>query len=147
MEHTITVRTYYADGGGGTVVGETRTVTDTADTNNPVEGDLSQANSPSIDSSTAITDWSNTNSDKLRYRFDYTVTANGNVQQVLLGAINRNSNGATLRETRQQPTGRIDLNDDYGTGTDYKLVVLVFDGDGVVVDAWKVSDVADGNGP
>jgi len=145
-EHTITVRTYYADGGGGTVVGQTRTVNDTADTYNPVEENLSEADSPSIDSSTTITDKSNPNSDKLRYRFDYTINTNGNFRRVLLGAINRNGNGGTVRESRTQSIGRVDLRDDYGTGTEYKLTILVFDADGVVVDEQRLIDVADGSG-
>jgi hypothetical protein len=144
-EHTITVRTYYADGDGGTVVGQARTIDDTADTDNPVEEDLSEADSPSVDPSTTISDRSNPKSDKLWYRFDYVIGTNGNFQRTLLGVINRNGNGATVRESRPQSMGSVDLRDDYGTGTEYKITILVFDDAGVVVDDRTLIDEADGN--
>lgn len=146
-DYTITVRTYYADGDGGTVVGRTRTVDDTADTDNPVEEDLSEDASPSLDASTTITDRSKPNTDDVWYRFDYAVYTDGNFQRVLLGVVNRNGNGGTVRTERSQSSGKVDLKDDYGAGTEYKVTILVFDADGVVVDELTLIDVADGNGP
>ena len=145
-EYTITVRTYYTTGGGGTTVGRARTITDRADADNPTNDDLSESGSPVLESSTTITDRSVPETSDVRYRFDYDVGTRGNFGEVLVGIVNRNGVGGTTVRTVGRSSGIEDLQVNYGTGTDYKATILVFDADGAVVDAQTRFDEADGDG-
>jgi hypothetical protein len=144
-EYDLVVRTLYRDESGGTVVGRSRTITDRADAVNPSNDDLSEADSPTIDASTTIDDLSEPNSDRVRYEFDYAVTTRGNFQQVVLGVVNQQGVGGTdVRFGR--PAGKKEtITEYYGTGTQYKATILVFDADGAVVDAETRIDEADGD--
>jgi len=143
-EYTITVRTYYTTDTGGTVVGRTRTITDRADAANPTNDDLSESGSPSLDPSTTITDRSDPERTDVRYRFDYEVDTNGNYQQVLLGVVNRNNDGGTAVEFHEQANRGRTVGVEYGTETEYKVTILVFDADGAVADTKTRFDEADG---
>jgi len=144
--YTITVRTYYETGGGATTVGRTRTITDRADTYNPENDDLRTAESPSLATETSIGDLSVPDESKVCYRFDYDVDAPGDVDEVILGTVARSeSNAGTAVETVSQPSGERDVGVQYGTGTQYKAVVLITDTDGAVVDSRTRDDVADGD--
>jgi len=154
-DYTITVRTHYQNGS----VGRTRTFADRADTFDPSGDDLGDSGSPRIRDVT-ITDKSNPRPDKLRYRFDYDVERNGNFGGVVFGVISTERGGDAVIEpswnnpsddqirTATKPTGSQMVSSDYGAwfGTRYKLVMLVFDDDGVVVDSRIVFDRADGDG-
>jgi hypothetical protein len=145
-EYTITVRTYYTTDGGGTTVGRKRIITDRADTYNPENDDLSESDSPVFKSSTAITDRSDPEPDRVRYRFDYDVDTRGNFEEVLVGIVNRDGVGGTAVRTVDRSSGTEDLQENYGTDTKYKATILVFDADGAVVDTKTRIDEADGDG-
>jgi len=154
-EYTITIRTYYDDGEGGTTVGRARTITDRSDTVDPTGDDLSEPGSPTLTDDTTIVDESIPNENKVKYRFDYEVETNGNYDGVVFAMVNRNGNGDAIIkpgdwrygdvQTESASSGDPTLKTDYGTNTEHKLVLLVLDDDGVVVDSLIVFDRADGD--
>jgi hypothetical protein len=144
-EYTITVRTYYTTD-DGTTVGRVRTITDRADTDNPANDDLSESGSPVIEPSTTITDRSDPERDRVRYRFEYDIDTKGSFGEVIVAVVNRNGNGGTTVRTVDRSSSTEDLQVNYGTNTEYKAAILVLDDDGAVVDTKTRIDEADGDG-
>jgi hypothetical protein len=132
---------------GGDVVAE-RTIYTDADTQNPpANDDLSQPTSATLDSSD-ITDRSQTNQNRVRYRFTYDVSPSGSFSEVQLHVLNRQGDGAS-GSTTSGPRSRnnVDVNPGDGVNTFYKLAILAVDDTGAVVDEQIVEDPADGNDP
>jgi len=146
-EYTITLKVYYRDESGDTYVDAVRSVVDEADARNPSSrnDDLSEPGSPSLDGSTYIVDRTNARSNRVRYRFDYTVNTNGNFSKVKLGVLNLNSNGATDTQDAVNSDAMVDVDPGDGANTEYRVTILVFDADGVVVDEQSRIDRADGD--
>ncbi|WP_435068769.1 hypothetical protein [Haloplanus sp. C73] len=140
-EYQIEVKAYYTDESGGTTVGQTRTVTDVADTQNPSNDDLSESGSPSLDSY-FITDRSNNN---VRYKFDYSVNTNGNFRNVYLGVVSRDGNGGATVENMTQASRSTQVTVGYGVDEEFKVTILVADENGVVVEEAMRIDQADGD--
>ncbi|MFC7202410.1 PKD domain-containing protein [Haloferax namakaokahaiae] len=142
----VTVDVIY-DGPSGEYVAESRTMTDTTDAQNPAgNDDLSDGSSASV-SSLNVEDRTNTNTNNVRYRADYTVSS-GDFSQVELAALNLNGNGATATTqvaARSRNNEQILSGD--GAGTDYRVGILVYDDTGTVVDIVFVTDTADGTDP
>ena len=122
----------------------TRTVETTANAVNPVEDGLG---SGGLSFQSVVFDDRSNNGQGPRYRIDYTVdnTPEFNRVEGYSVSVTQNNGG---RDSGQNiaTSGRIDLNT-YGYNSDFKLVALVVDNDGVVVDAQITTDEADGNNP
>ncbi|WEL17978.1 putative surface protein, possible component of pili like system [Halorhabdus sp. SVX81] len=145
----ITYEVIY-DNGGGEYVAAQRTISTVSDTQNPVSenDDLSTGTSATLSSST-ITDRSNTQNNKVRYRFEYTIGNTGDYSQVELLALNENDNGDSATTRQSNPDDKnVDVNPGGGTGTAYKVGILVYDSSGAVVDSRIITgEVADGTDP
>jgi MYXO-CTERM domain-containing protein len=131
---------------GGTVVAS-ETITDPADAANPTsENDDLPANGGTTLESYEITDKSG-NGDPVRYRFDYTVSGSGTFQKVKLFALSQTASGD--RQTTDLST-RSDKNEDlrasFGGSEQHRVGILLFDGDGVVVERVETTDAPSGGG-
>jgi|GEM_PF-567897 len=149
-DYSITARLYYSDG-QGEYVRDARTLIDTADAQNPSRNDdLSENDSPVLDTGSEISDQTNAQSNKVSYRFDYTVTTNNNFQKVTLGVLNLYGNGASRTRdiaSADEPNAFVpDQGNMDGANTEYRTVILVYDSEGVVVDIFEWRDTADGQG-
>lgn len=143
--YDISLRVIYETAGGVEYVAEERTLTDVANAVNPGgNADLSESGSAALASS-AIQD--NTNDAQgPRYRFDYQVTS-GSYTETRLVAVST-GNGGKAAVTRTERSGaNVRLVPGYGTDEPFRLVLLVFDADGAVVDTRVVTDTADGTDP
>ncbi|SFS98271.1 hypothetical protein SAMN04488556_3672 [Halostagnicola kamekurae] len=134
----------------GTVT-EDRTLVTIADTQNPSgNDDLGLAESASLKTA-SIADSSSPTRDAVHFDFSYAVTPSGSFSEVGLYTLNTSGTGGVADRTRDHRSGdSISVSTNYGANTPYKLALLVFDGDGVVVDSHITTDVADGvpqNGP
>ncbi|PAU83062.1 PKD domain-containing protein [Halorubrum salipaludis] len=144
QEFAVTVRAFR---NGSTVAQQT--IYTNADTQNPSteNDDLSRSDSAAIQS-TQIKDQSNTGNNGVRYRFTYDLSSTGSFSETRLYALNRNGNGASgSTVVASRTANNVEVNPNDGTGTSYKLAVLVLDESGAVVDSRIVDDTADGNDP
>ncbi|TKX75289.1 hypothetical protein EXE46_03825 [Halorubrum sp. GN11_10-6_MGM] len=143
-EFEITLTAFGVDSSGNEFALASRTITATADATNPVEDDLGTGSS-TFDSTT-ITDRSNPGRGP-RYRIEYTVNDAGEYTRTDAYVVSVSPNTGGRDEGQNTAvSGQIDL-DPYGNNSEFKVVALVVDDDGVVVDAVVVEDTADGNDP
>lgn len=143
--YEITIRVIYEDGSGDEYVAASETITDAADGGNPSgNDDLSVGGSPAIQSLT-VTDRSNGGQGP-RYDFDYTVSPIGSFGQVDAYVVGL-SGGGRGSQTSTSSSTVLTVSAGYGYNQQVKLSLLVFDDDGVVVDAYVATDTADGTGP
>jgi len=136
--YEITIEIF--DSGGNSI--ESRTVTDTADGANPSgNDDLTESDSPTLDSTTLR----DTNPNNVEYELDYEVddTAGKYLETEVL-FMNTDSpyatdevTGTTLAETVQYSG--------YSIGDQFEIYVQVQDDDGIVVDQTVLTDEADGS--
>jgi PKD repeat protein len=148
VDYRVIVEAIYTDTNGNEYTAAQRTITDTADGRNPAgNDDLGTASSATLSSST-IQDRSKTQNNRVEYRIDYQVSTGDGFDRVKLAAVNRNENGATTRtDVSKTSRNNYKLRPGDGAGTSYKISILVFDTDGVVVDSRIVVDDADGTDP
>ncbi|MGB9987644.1 PA14 domain-containing protein [Salarchaeum japonicum] len=144
--YDVTVRVIYSDGAGGEYVVASETVSDTADAVNPSGNDnIGTSATATLDSST-ITDKSS-NGQGPRYRFDYTVSASGSHSQTRLVAVSTTTGGKAETTRTARSGNNVRVSPGYGYDEEFKVTILVFGGDGAVVDSYAVIDDADGSGP
>ncbi|EJN59336.1 Ig-like domain-containing protein [Halogranum rubrum] len=145
--YDIRVDAVYRDSDGEEYVAASRTFSDVADARNWAENkDLSTDSSPTF-TAVDVEDRSNTQQNRLAYRFDYDVSG-PNFGQVQLAVVSQSSSGPTVFETSTaQSRNNVELSAGYETGTEYKVALLLYDSDGAVVDARIITDTADGDGP
>ena len=118
------------------------TVLDVADAINPSGNlNLSIIGSPSFNS-VLITDETNVGTDKPKFSISYDISEPSNFSKVEAYAISLGSGGKDSKE-KASTTGVINLNPGYGANTDFKVVALVYDNYGAVVDSYTIVDVAD----
>jgi len=147
-QYDVTLDVVYTDDNGNEYVVTSETITDTADARNPTSqnADLSESTSASLSSYT-IEDRANTQSNKVRYRFDYTVSGSGSFSQVRVFALNLNSNGATgVQDRTSRSDKNVDVNPGFATGTQYRVGIAVYDADGAIVEVVDTTDSADSGG-
>ncbi|MCO8265349.1 type IV pilin [Haloferax sp. AB510] len=139
MTYRIRLQLLDADG----VVVDERIVTDDADWTDPSGNDgLSRVGSPSFDS-VSVSDNSQTNRNRVRYRVDYEVVGTGEFAEVEVYFRNRQQPQASgvVRSTATSENN-LEYTETYGTGDTYDIEVRVVDADGIVVDRYVLSDIA-----
>ncbi|WP_424006554.1 type IV pilin [Haloferax denitrificans] len=139
MAYHIRLQLLDADG----VVVDERIVTDDADWTDPSGNDgLSRAGSPALDS-VSVSDNSQTNRNRVRYRVDYDVVGTGEFAEVEVYFRNRQQPQASgvVRSTATSENN-LEYTETYGTGDTYDIEVRVVDDDGIVVDRYVLSDIA-----
>jgi hypothetical protein len=126
----------------GTVLAS-RTITDpAANGTNPSGNDaLGNASSPQL-TSHSITDRS---TGQVRYRFNWNAETT-NFREVEVHAVSLGG-GGRARTTGLSASGQEQLSPDYGMNEQFRLQILLYDSDGVVVDSVIETDVADNSGP
>lgn len=129
-----------AENGDESIVAE-RTITETANTENPSDNeDVSTVSSPEI------TDWvindSSNQGQGARFEVSYELSSEDDFTEAELLAIGLD--GATIDRTTTTTTGSSRLNPQGGRYDDFLITVLVFDSDGVVTDTRRDVVTADG---
>lgn len=143
----VTVDVIYADERGAEYVAASETITDAADARNPTDqnADLSEPTSATL-TDYSVEDRSNVNANRVRYRFDYAVSASGSFDRARLFVLNLNRNGATeVRDESSRSGTNVDINPGFGADTQYRVGIAVYDADGAIVDVVDVIDAADGD--
>ena len=145
-QYEIIIEAISEDGNGNEFVETSTTASDTSDGTNPTSnGDLGSKAGPSI-TSIDISDETNTETDNPRFQFDYSVSQTSTFQTVKAHAISR-ATGGNPSASAGSPQGTLTAETDYGSNTEFKLTVLIYDTDGVVVDSHMLTDNADGTDP
>ncbi|WP_285270984.1 Ig-like domain-containing protein [Halobacterium salinarum] len=139
-QYEITIAVY---NDAGTIV-DSRTVTDTADGVNPTGNqDLSEPDSPTLDSATLR----DLNPNSVNYELDYTVSdPAGKFTETEVLFVNTNSPWETSQETGTTLSDTVSHTDG-GTPKQYQVYVQVQDDDGIVVDQTIINDTANGVNP
>ncbi|SFK80422.1 hypothetical protein SAMN04487950_1176 [Halogranum rubrum] len=145
--HDIELRVIYRNGDGEEYVAATRSISDTADTENwGRNDDLSVGSSPQIDS-LDIKDDSNQQNNKVRYKFGYEISGQ-NFDHVEIAVLSKTGDGPAIVTTSPDfSRNNLPVNGGFGAGNEYKVALLVYDTDGVVVDSRIITDTADGTDP
>ncbi|GAB3036994.1 archaellum stator protein ArlG [Natronobiforma cellulositropha] len=139
-EFEITIDVIADDPNGGEFVAASRTISDTADAENPAgNDDLDTGTSPEL------TTWEveDTSDGSPSFEISYALSSTGDFTELEVLAIGGDF-AHIDRTTTTSGSGTITLDPDYGLGEEFVVVGLVFDGDGVVVDARRSIEVADG---
>ncbi|WP_049913597.1 type IV pilin [Haloferax prahovense] len=139
MTYHIRLQLLDADG----VVVDERIVTDDADWTDPSGNDgLSRAGSPALDS-VSVSDQSQTNRNRVRYRVDYDVIGTSEFAEVEVYFRNRQQPQASgVVRSSATSENNLEYAETYGTGDTYDIEVRVVDTDGIVVDRYVLSDIA-----
>jgi hypothetical protein len=144
--YRIRAEAIYEDANGEYVAAE-RTILTAADGRNPSSNDdLSTVDSALFDAY-SVEDRSKSQTDDVVYRFDYDLTGDSSFSEVELGVIAMESGNSALRTLTDRSVNNEDLQVDSGTTNRYRLVALVYDSSGAVVDVRiAFDDDASGNG-
>lgn len=127
----------YENADGNEYVAMERTVTDTANTENPAGNEnLSTTTSPEI----STWDINDVTDGYPRFEVTYDLSSTDDFTETELVAIGVEKGGTDRLTTAA--TGTYVLEPDYGENTDF---ALVFDSDGAVVDARRAIETADGS--
>jgi hypothetical protein len=138
--YEITIDVYDTNGD----VVDSRTVTDDADGVDPSgNADLSEADSPTLDSAT-LTDTSQYSN--VNYDLEYAVTDSaGKYTETEVLFYNRDTATATGQETGTSLSETVSYSAGGAEGDQYDVIVQVQDDDGIVVDQRVITDTADGD--
>ena len=135
-EFNITISVIYEDNTGTEFIAGERTVTTTANAENPVEEDLSQTTSPTLDSSTIIDESVYTPA----YRVSYDVGSTAEFAETRAFMVGKSGGGFDdASSTNAEDT--VDL-DTYGIDQEFKIAILVVDTDNTVVASRTETDTA-----
>ncbi|MCG1003737.1 MULTISPECIES: hypothetical protein [Halobacterium] len=140
-EYEITIEVFNESSGNPVAK---RTVTDTADSEDPSgNDDLSESDSPTLASSSLIDTTENNNA---RYTVDYDVSDSaGKFTETEVLFLNEDSVYVTDQRTITGTTGTAFYSAGGAENDQYQILVQVQDDDGIVVDQRLISDVANGS--
>lgn len=126
-------------------VEEERTIITNADTENPTENDDLATSDSAIVESATIEDNTVPNHNAVQFDFTYQIATSGSFSEVGLHIVDTIGSGGVADRTRSERSGdAVSVSTDHGANNEYKLALLVFDADGVVVDSQIEFDTADG---
>lgn len=143
-EYDVQVRVIYEDADGEEFVATEQSIVDEADTTNPDDNDdLSGEDSPQI-TDFEVEDIQNPGQGP-RWDVTFELDSTAEFSEAELYAIGLGNAGVDSETGGTPDTYR--LNPDYGDGEEFRIVLLVKDTDDAVVDARRITDVADGTDP
>ncbi len=144
--YQIVARAYATGRDGSEYVAAERTISDVADAQSPSNNsDLGDSSSAKL-AAVSIEDHSDTQRNEVKYTVGYNVSNAGSFGKVQLALLSRSGDGGSDYVTRTVRTDHdVTLDASYGAGSKYKIVVLLYDKSGAVVDSKTVTDTADGN--